>query len=363
MDAIENNRGAPAKATPRISSNTVKNSTHKAALSQTIDEAKRRLPSPGLQALATAILGVIDWQDATTGFCRCPGQHLHTHQNGKRDCKVWVDRVPTVKCVHASCGPEIERVNHQLRSAIGKASMGSNPGANRYVPTPEDRERHRQQAMGEQLKARAVSSLPAILNANKIGPSDFWEMSPVRLLDGPADDWRLLLQLFQPHDVVWIGGLYDSCGDDATESRKEFCRRHFRTVADWLIEPHAPEQHTCPCVFKPGAYSRSQNAVTHRRFLVTESDILSKPEMCAVFRWCRQFMRLRAIVDTGGKSFHAWFDAPPPEIESELRIILPTLKMDKSLFDLAHPCRLPGAWREPGKLRQALLYLDLEAAP
>jgi hypothetical protein len=24
---------------------------------------------------------------------------------------------------------------------------------------------------------------------------------------------------------------------------------------------------------------------------------------------------------------------------------------------------LPGAWREPGKIRQALLYLDLEDAP
>jgi hypothetical protein len=90
-----------------------------------------------------------------------------------------------------------------------------------------------------------------------------------------------------------------------------------------------------------------------------------------MINWCSQFMRLRAIVDTGRKSLHGWFDAPPPEVEAELKIILPNLgrraeakpTLDPALFKLAQPCRLPGAWREPGKIRQALLYLDLEAAP
>jgi len=172
-------------------------------------------------------------------------------------------------------------------------------------------------------------------------------------------------------DFLWIGGKYDSCGDDASESKKERCRSHFRPVADWLKERHAPEQFTCPSVFRPGTHSRCNEAVTQRRYLVIESDLLSKVQMSSVISWRRQFMRLPAIVDTGGKSLHGWFDAPPPDFEAELKIILPNLgrsaedkpMLDPALFKLAQPCRLPGAWRKLGKVRQALLYLDLEAAP
>jgi hypothetical protein len=221
----------------------------------------------------------------------------------------------------------------------------------------------------EQLKASAAASLAEILRIFQCGPADFWELSPVRLLGDPAFDWRLLLQLFRPGDILWIGNKYDSCADDKSEAKKESCRRHFRRVSDWLKERRAPEQFTCPSVFKPGSHSRCNEAVLQRRYLVIESDVLSKDQMSAVISWCRQFMRLRAIVDTGGKSLHGWFDAPTQEIEAELRTILPNLgwrpdhkpTLDPALFKLAQPCRLPGAWREPGKVRQALLYLDLGA--
>jgi hypothetical protein len=107
--------------------------------------------------------------------------------------------------------------------------------------------------------------------------------------------------------------------------------------------------------------------VLQKKFLVIESDILNKSQMGSVIAWCRQFMRLRAIVDTGGKSLHGWFDQPEPEIESELKLILPNLgrrgeqeTLDSALFKPSQPCRLPGKTRG-GKI-QSLLYLDLEAA-
>jgi hypothetical protein len=281
-----------------------------------------------------------------------------------------LDKVPTVFCFHSSCLPEVEAANKALRSAIAKAASGSKTEIKRKPPTPEEMARQRQQAAREQLKARAAKSLSQILDGCKMGPADFWESSPVPLKEEASNDWRLLLQLFQPEDVIWIGGKYDSCGNDAPEGRKEGCRRHFRAVPDWLREKEAPEQFTCPSLFRAGTHSRCTEAVMRRRFLVIESDVLSKDEMSAVINWCRQFMRLRAIVDTGGKSLHGWFDAPPPEFEEELKIILPNLgregkeppTLDPALFKVAQPCRLPGAWREPGKIRQALLYLDLEAA-
>jgi hypothetical protein len=93
-------------------------------------------------------------------------------------------------------------------------------------------------------------------------------------------------------------------------------------------------------------------------FLVVESDSLSKEQMLAVFAWMRQFMHLRAIVDTAGKSLHGWFEYPNPFQLEELRVILPTLGCDPALFRTSQPCRLPGALRD-GKF-QRLLWLDLE---
>jgi hypothetical protein len=323
------------------------------------------------QALAESIVGATDWQSDTTGFCRCPGEAQHTHQTHNHDCRITLDGVATVYCFHTSCAADVDAANRALRSAVAKASKGAKNEIKHSEPTLEEMECHRQRIVREHLKARAVAGLADILKTFEFSPADFWELSPVPLPCDPVDDWRLLLQLFKMEDVLWIGRKFDSCGDGAPESKKERYRRHFRPVADWLTEPNAPEQFTCPCVFRTGTHSRCNDAVTQRRFLVIESDSLSKDEMSAVINWCRRFMRLRAIVDTGGKSLHGWFDAPLPEIEAELRIILPNLgrgagdkpTVDPALFKLAQPCRLPGAWREPGKVRQALLYLDLEAAP
>ena len=140
----------------------------------------------------------------------------------------------------------------------------------------------------------------------------------------------------------------------------------FRRREDWLKLKAAPANFTCPSTFLPGSYSRSNKNVVVRRFHVIESDCLSKENMLAVINWCRQFMNLRAVVDTAGKSLHGWFDAVTPEVEAKLRVILPNLgreseeaekTLDPALFKIAQPCRLPGALRD-GK-HQNLWYLKL----
>jgi BT4734-like, N-terminal domain len=73
--------------------------------------------------IAERLLGAIEWADASTGFCKCPGQHLHTTANGAKDCRVMLDGVPTIKCFHASCAGIVDGVNHELRSQIGKAEF------------------------------------------------------------------------------------------------------------------------------------------------------------------------------------------------------------------------------------------------
>lgn len=79
--------------------------------------------------IAEQILGAIQWTDEG-GFCKCPGQHLHTSANGSKDCKVMLDGAPTIKCFHASCTSIVDGVNHELRSQICKAERAAAPDSN-----------------------------------------------------------------------------------------------------------------------------------------------------------------------------------------------------------------------------------------
>lgn len=214
----------------------------------------------------------------------------------------------------------------------------------------DDLERRRKNEEAEVLKRQAANSLEPILRDFATDPADLWEPSPVRLLGDPSDDWQLLLSLFPPDDVVWIGDMKDT-GQPRHST-------HFQSVKDWLKSKAAPGPLIVPSAFRPSTYSRSKVNVIARRFLVVESDTLTKAESCAVFSWCRQFMRLRAVVDTGGKSVHGWFDTLSPAYEAELVRILPELGCDRALFNTAQPVRLPGHKRPEKETMQALLYLD-----
>jgi hypothetical protein len=81
--------------------------------------------------IAKRILGAIQWTDDTTGFCKCPGEHLHTTANSAKDCKVMLDGVPTIKCFHGSCAGIVAGANHELRSQIAKAEKPTAPDSNR----------------------------------------------------------------------------------------------------------------------------------------------------------------------------------------------------------------------------------------
>jgi hypothetical protein len=239
------------------------------------------------------------------------------------------------------------------------ASTSSTP-APRRVPTPEERERIEADKQKLRLRAQAETAASSILQENARGFTHYGNESPVYLFDGDSrDDWRLLLKLFKPDDVLWIGRTtQDSANEKHDPEWKTFCRTRFRPVSEWLKEPIAPGLFTCPSVFKAGVHSRSNENAILRRYLVVESDSLDKNQVCAVFHWLEQFCRLRAIVDTAGKSLHGWFEPPDPTMLEQLKVILPAVGCDGAMFKLSQPCRLPGGSRE-GRI-QSLLYLDLE---
>lgn len=270
---------------------------------------------------------------------------MHTHRTASRDCSLHLDGAPTVHCFHTSCAGAIEDANLRLRQAIGAAERGDNHATGSIRPrlTPEQKEHIRQKRIANALQARSAASLDTIKRD--------WSWIPERLVHDPEQGWRYLFTLFQPDDVLWIGDTYDT--------GKPAHRRHFATPSQWaevLINRGVQWPLTCPSAFKPGTFSRCNEAVQSRRYLVVESDVLTKPEILAVFRWCRQFMRLRAIVDTAGRSLHGWFDYPAPDVIAELKLILPNLGCDPALFKPAQPCRLPGAPRN-GRI-QSLVWLD-----
>src|SRR5512133_380893 len=71
------------------------------------------------RTVAERLLGCVDWTSDLTGFCRCPGEAMHTSSNGKKDCRVNVDGAPTIFCFHASCAPAVAEANRRLRRELG----------------------------------------------------------------------------------------------------------------------------------------------------------------------------------------------------------------------------------------------------
>jgi len=320
------------------------------------------------QRVAEEVLGRIDWESPDRGSCTCPGAALHSSRTGKGHCTIFLDGSPTVHCFHSSCTESVQRANFQIRSALGKARCSEKP----YVPTIAEQlaraQRRREKNKAEQLIAKAEASLPMIVEQFSGSTADLWENSPERLLDGPEDDWRGLLHIFPPGSVVWIGDTHDSAGEDKPDWIKAKAREHFRSVEDWLDCNQPPKgPFICPATFVKGSASRCKANVAGTPFLVVESDVLTHEEATAVIFWLKDKYHLRAVIDTAGKSLHAWFDRPPEEDMPDLKIILQNLGCDPAMFSASQAVRLAGVPRY-GKDKggtfymghQSLLYLDYE---
>jgi len=181
-------------------------------------------------------------------------------------------------------------------------------------------------------------------------PSEIASASPAPIPLDPVAQALALVSLFRPRDVVWIGEEWDS-----GHWRHA---RHFRRAADWLEVGVLAGPRICPAAFRPGVVSRAQRTVAARRFLVVESDDLPHAQQGAIFRHLIECgLRLRAVVDTAGRSLHAWFDSPPPGGLARLKSFLPEVGADPALFNPAQPCRMPGWPRADTQRIPSLIYL------
>ena len=321
--------------------------------------------------VASQLLGAIDWQNEVSGFCRCPGESFHTSANSRKDCRVNVDGAPTIFCFHASCSAAVAEANRRLRRELNASPWELRlPGGRRLrsgdvlqasgLVLPREVVRARAKVEGrepgeqlvlESVRAAAERFRPELFDFFRWTMAQILGESPLLVAQREADDqFRTWLKLWPACSTVWIGDVYSS--------GKPEHRTHFRSVADWHQIGPVMGNYTCGSSFKPGCWQRSNENLSGHRFMVIESDTLTRDEVGAVFAYLRRRLHydLHCIIDTAGKSLHAWFDAPPNMIfENRLKAGLEVFGCDPKVFTWSQPVRVPGAWRD-GKL-QRLIWL------
>lgn len=319
---------------------------------------------PSRLAIARSLLGEIDER----GFCRCPGEDFHTHKKRSerwvkigKDCKVYLEEssanprgVPSIKCQHTSCLTIVEEAQKKLRSEIGKHESKGGEIA------PENPEARRKRELGKQHAARLTKiaeeekeRLAQTLGQYATAALDM--MQDGRPTSG-EEQARALMSLFHPEDVVWCGlhahsiSVEDALDTDpAQQARLARIRLAvpFRTAKAWVDSGKLFGPRISPSSFKPGVLSRSNQFVRHKRFLVIEHDKLPLDEQASLMRWLMeaQGLKLRALIFTGGKSLHGWFDYPTSGDIEELRArLVDGMDFDPSTFNPSHSYRAPG-WK------------------
>lgn len=224
----------------------------------------------------------------------------------------------------------------------------------------------------------ALSSGPTVFGkyvdqGKGVEEADFHDASPIRLTWEPKEDAsRLLCYLYDRTDRVFIGH-HDGPGivDDT-----------IRPVIHWGIRfdsgcttyphiiPNPLSGLPAPKKSGDGETYRGDNNVSSFRFCTVEFDGLSHAEQFAF--WAAVDLPISALIDSGGRSIHAWLDvrqlASVSTLEEwELHIgkrlydqVLIPLGVDAACKNASRLSRLPGHFRTEKQKWQRILYLSPE---
>jgi hypothetical protein len=255
--------------------------------------------------------------------------------------------------------------DREIWDAIKKAMRDHNGGTFTPRPRPEPTVKD----------GKAV--LQKIISQGKISDErDLREASPIRLLGNPKDDLaRFLATLFDPSDLLWIG----------KHDRAGIVGNTIRTAAEWIIYfsnggTTAPfiiinPLNGIPVPTKSGDKTtlRGDANVASYRYCMAEFDTISKEDQIRF--WCTVILPIVALIDSGGKSIHAWIDAQKLAIvktytqwQSEIKgrlydHILTPLGVDSACSNPSRLSRLPGHYRTEKGAWQRLLWLSAEGRP
>lgn len=205
---------------------------------------------------------------------------------------------------------------------------------------------------------------------------DLFESSPIRLWDAPQRDPALLLKtLYDKDDLLWVGDRHDSGVMGKT----------IRSVSEWInyfenggsTYPHIIlnplSGNPAPKKTGDGETFRGDGNVSFYRYCMVEFDNLSREDQ--VKFWSAVRLPICALIDTGGKSIHAWLDVQKLtkvetteqwgiQIKNRLydRILKP-LGVDGACSNPARLSRLPGHYRAEKGEYQRLLWLSPGGRP
>jgi hypothetical protein len=194
--------------------------------------------------------------------------------------------------------------------------------------------------------------------------ADVWQFSPVRI-DWPPerDAVEVLKRLYRPDDCVFIGARHDSGAE------------HVLPVAEWIARFErgtAVPEHIVPNPLsgKPGVTKdggkisyRADACVARFRMAVVEFDAMPRAQQIEF--WCGVRLPVIVLVDSCGKSIHAWIqiDADDADdwtrrVELDLFSMLTQMGADGACKNEARLSRMPGAFRSEKNAWQRLLYLN-----
>jgi hypothetical protein len=200
--------------------------------------------------------------------------------------------------------------------------------------------------------------------------ADLWEASPYRLTGRVEDDPLVLLEnLFGPHNYIFIGGKFDDGILGQTIRRVSEWGEYLRaggTAGPYVIINDLTGK---PAPKKSGGDSyRGDAAIASYRHCLIEFDDLPREDQLRF--WSAARLPIRALVDTGGKSIHAWIDLTKlGEVKTQddwdrvikvglyERVLIP-LGVDRACCNPARLSRLPGCRR--GERMQRLLWFSPE---
>ena len=258
----------------------------------------------------------------------CPGIGQHTGRNNPADCRITLDdgRPPTVHCFHDSCKTEIASANKTLRSAIGRKEKPSAPIRHSVVAKPT--------AVKKQLQPRDVPP-PMTGGVHRHLESCFDECEFVSLVAADSD------------------GSISSAGVAMSQ--------------DEIIDTQARRKHGTFIRVNPMREGGSKNNdVQYFRHVLIESDKTPKSLQWAAIIASR--LPVTAVVDSGGKSLHAWVRVYANNAEqyrerakraADVMDSYDGVEVDRSCLNPARLARLAGCAR--GDSRQELIALGIGA--
>ncbi|MBA4419270.1 MAG: hypothetical protein C0392_15400 [Syntrophus sp. (in: bacteria)] len=252
--------------------------------------------------------------------------------------------------------------DREILDAVNKALSDHNGG--RFTPTPRP----------QPIVANGKTALQRIIEQGKISDeADLWEHSPIRLYDEPEKDPVLFLETLFPIDaLIWIGTKYQEGVMGAT----------IRTTGEWIQYfrnggATAPHIITNPLSGKPALTEsgdketyRGNNNVKAYHYSPVEFDNL--PRESQIRFWSAIKLPIVALIDTAGKSLHAWVDVSmlakvdtPENWQTHIKMrlydrLLRPLEVDAACSNPARLSRLPGHFREEKGKYQRLLWLSPE---